>query len=245
VVSSNSAAAYGQAVTFTATVTSMPAGGSPAGTVYFYVDGVLAYTATLTWTPQGYQATFMSSTLAVGSHTITATYGGDANYQNSTGTVNQEIVASALPLGNAEEDAIDEDDAAAEVETFLADGGREDPADGQSGRFIVPVGSANRDEGSREFWTRQEWWSPAPEVEPSDEIAALDAAADGAILAVSPFVRESAPPIGQPHLRVEAFGLIALGVVALGAANLPATMFADLEERRRMGADLVPVAAAG
>ncbi len=77
---------YGQAVTFTATVTS--AGPTPTGKVKF-LDG----TATLrSWTLSGGVATFTTSRLAVGTHPITAAYAGDANNATSTSPVLDQVV---------------------------------------------------------------------------------------------------------------------------------------------------------
>jgi hypothetical protein len=79
VSSSMNPSGLGQAVTFTATV--KPAtSGTPTGTVTFK-DG----TTTLgTGTLSGGKATFTTSALALGSHSITASYGGDANFTAST-----------------------------------------------------------------------------------------------------------------------------------------------------------------
>ena len=67
---------FGQAVTFTATVT-ISAGPTPvdaSGTVTFS-DGTTALAANVALDGSG-EATFTTSTLAVGTHTITATYNG-------------------------------------------------------------------------------------------------------------------------------------------------------------------------
>ena len=72
----------GQAVTFTATVTAKsPGAGTPTGTVTFKDGSTILGTGTLDGSGQG---TFTTSTLAVGSHSITASYGGDANFNGST-----------------------------------------------------------------------------------------------------------------------------------------------------------------
>jgi hypothetical protein len=72
----------GQAVTFTATVT--PAGGAtgtPTGIVTFNDGGTAIGTGKV---GAGGMATFMTSTLSSGSHTITAVYSGDTNFGGST-----------------------------------------------------------------------------------------------------------------------------------------------------------------
>lgn len=74
----------GQAVTFTATVT----GASPTGTVTFK-DGA----ATLGAAPlSGGIANFTTSSLSIGSHSITATYNGDANNAPSTSAALNQVV---------------------------------------------------------------------------------------------------------------------------------------------------------
>lgn len=78
---------YGQSVTFTATVTGP--GITPTGTVTFY-DGA-ATIGTGTVNASGI-ATFATSALAGGSHTITAQYGGDSQYSAITSTALTQIV---------------------------------------------------------------------------------------------------------------------------------------------------------
>lgn len=87
--SSSNPSAYGQSVTFTATVT--PGGsGTPTGNVTFY-DAT--YSANLCIVAlSGGQSVCTSSTLSQGSHNITATYGGDSNFQGSTSPVLTQVV---------------------------------------------------------------------------------------------------------------------------------------------------------
>ncbi len=68
----------GQAVAFTATVTS--GGGTPTGTVTFNDGGAAIGSATLA----GGIATLTTSALTVGTHTITAVYAGNGNFTAST-----------------------------------------------------------------------------------------------------------------------------------------------------------------
>ncbi|MGH4023283.1 MAG: Ig-like domain repeat protein, partial [Pseudonocardiaceae bacterium] len=78
----------GQTVTFTATVTAVPPGtGTPSGTVNFSVDGGAPTAVPLV----GGQATFSTSTLTAGTHTVTATYSGDSCFNTSTATVTQTV----------------------------------------------------------------------------------------------------------------------------------------------------------
>jgi hypothetical protein len=77
---------YGQSVDFTATV---PSG--VTGTVQF-VDGS---TTLGTGTISGTTATFTTTTLAVGTHPVTAVYSGDANYNPATSTIDNQVVNQA------------------------------------------------------------------------------------------------------------------------------------------------------
>ena len=83
VAAAPSTAAQGQAVSFTATVTSSAAG-TPTGSVNF-LEGVTTL-GSGTLTAQA-AATFTTSTLPVGTHTITAQYLGDANFSGSQSAV--------------------------------------------------------------------------------------------------------------------------------------------------------------
>ena len=76
--SSRNPSNYGQAVTFTATVTS--GSGTPTGTVIFYDGSSQLSSATLT----NGNASFSTSTLSAGSHSITAAYQGSDVYAPST-----------------------------------------------------------------------------------------------------------------------------------------------------------------
>ncbi len=77
--SSVSTAGLGDPVVLTATITSTTSGAS--GTVTFAADGTPIGSGPLT----GDTATITTSTLAVGSHVLTATYAGDTRFAGSTG----------------------------------------------------------------------------------------------------------------------------------------------------------------
>ena len=87
VASSSNPASQGQSVTFTATVTS--SGGTPVGTVTF-TDGSSVLASNVAVNTSGI-ATFSTSALATGSHTIGASFTGAAGWQNSSGTLTQQI----------------------------------------------------------------------------------------------------------------------------------------------------------
>jgi len=74
------------AVTFTATVSS--SSGTPTGSVSFYDGTTLLGSATLA---QGV-ATYTTSTLAAGAHSITAVYAGDSNFSSLTSSAHTETL---------------------------------------------------------------------------------------------------------------------------------------------------------
>ena len=97
--SSANPTAFGQSTIFTATVAAVvPGSGTPTGTVTFLDGATTLGTGTLNGAGV---ATFGTSTLSVGSHTITASYAGDANFLASvssplTQTVNKATTASTV-----------------------------------------------------------------------------------------------------------------------------------------------------
>ena len=82
----------GQSVTFTATVTPQSASSVPTGTVTFLDGSTSLGTGPLNATGV---ATFNTTTLAAGSHSITASYGGDTNNAASTSAAVTVTVAAA------------------------------------------------------------------------------------------------------------------------------------------------------
>jgi hypothetical protein len=82
---SGSPSFVGQAVTFTATVSSSH-GAIPDGELVTFFDGT---TAIGTGSTASGAATFTTSSLTAKTHTIKATYGGDATFRPSSGTVTQ------------------------------------------------------------------------------------------------------------------------------------------------------------
>lgn len=96
VVSSLNPSTYGAQVTFTATVASS-ATVAATGTVKFFDNGVEIGTGTLAGSPGA--AAFAISTLAVGTHPITATYAGDSyNAASSTAQALNQVVSQASTL---------------------------------------------------------------------------------------------------------------------------------------------------
>lgn len=87
--------AVGKPVTFTATVAA--AAGVPAGPVRFRVDGGTAVERSTV----GGVATYASSTLTAGTHTVTATFAGDGTHRSSTASVTQVVVVPPSPTVSA------------------------------------------------------------------------------------------------------------------------------------------------
>jgi hypothetical protein len=96
VSSSANPSVYGQAVTFTATVTAVsPGSGTPTGSVEFYDGSADLGPGTLGSTGT---ATFTTSTLSVGTHAITGVYSGDTNFTTGTSSaVNQMVNQASTP----------------------------------------------------------------------------------------------------------------------------------------------------
>jgi hypothetical protein len=92
VVSSANPATLGQSITFTATITTKVRGVTavPTGTVTF-LDGS---TSLGSGTLNNGAATLTTSSLAVGTHSVTAQYGGDSNFHSSTSTGLSEVITA-------------------------------------------------------------------------------------------------------------------------------------------------------
>jgi sugar lactone lactonase YvrE len=98
VTSTANPSVYGQVVTFTATISpAAPGAGTPTGTVTFYDDGSPIGSGVLSGSGV---ATFTTSALSVSSHTITTYYGGDGNFNGSTGSLtgNPQVVNKATSV---------------------------------------------------------------------------------------------------------------------------------------------------
>lgn len=94
VTSSANPALPGASVTFTATLNAVaPGAGSPDGMVNFRIDGVVAGSGTLS----GGVATFTTSSLAHGSHTVSAEYAGSGNFVGTTNSLAQNQVINTPP----------------------------------------------------------------------------------------------------------------------------------------------------
>jgi hypothetical protein len=86
VASSGSPSTYGDAVTFTATISS-----GPTGAVTFYDGGVSIGTGSI----NGTTATFTTSSLIAGAHTITASWPGNSNYGTVASSAISQVVNKA------------------------------------------------------------------------------------------------------------------------------------------------------
>lgn len=102
VSSSANPAGFGANVTFTATV----AGQAPTGSVTFMDGGNSVGSAALSGTGNSRTASLVLNNLAVGSHSITVAYGGDANNAASTSAaLNQTINTAAAMVAIAAKNA--------------------------------------------------------------------------------------------------------------------------------------------
>jgi len=88
--SSTAAPVVGTAVTFTATVTDTLDSATPSGSVAFSIDGAAAATETLT----AGQATYTTSKLAIGTHSVVATYAGSGPFTASKSATFSQVVTN-------------------------------------------------------------------------------------------------------------------------------------------------------
>ena len=89
--SSANPAKAGTLVVFSAAVAPVTGTGTPTGTVAFAIDGKLASTAPLSASGK---AAYQTASLAVGTHTVVASYSGDANFGASNATLKEMIVSA-------------------------------------------------------------------------------------------------------------------------------------------------------
>lgn len=85
---------FGQSVTFTATVSPVSGADVPTGSVVFKEGANTLTTSTLNGSGV---ATYITSTLSVGTHHITATYNGDALFLSSNQSVDQVVNSTCTP----------------------------------------------------------------------------------------------------------------------------------------------------
>ncbi len=135
--SSQSSSTLGQMVTFTASVA--PAAGTtatPTGTVSFEEGTTVLGTATLGTSGT---ATFSVASLAAGSHTITAAYGGDANFATSSGTTVEAVSQAGSTTALA---ASPSTSTAGQTVTFTA------TVTPESGSTATPTGTVTFEDGT-------------------------------------------------------------------------------------------------
>ena len=93
VATSSATTLFGQGLTFTATIVPVsPGAGTPTGTVTFKEGAATLGTGTLDSTGK---ATFTTSSLPRGSHSITVVYPGDTNFTTSTSAAITQVVNQA------------------------------------------------------------------------------------------------------------------------------------------------------
>jgi hypothetical protein len=94
--SSASTAVSGTNITFTSTVAPASGTATPTGTVTFADGSTTLETGTLDSTGK---ATYSTTALATGAHSITAAYGGDANFSGSTSAAVSITITAPVPPG--------------------------------------------------------------------------------------------------------------------------------------------------
>jgi hypothetical protein len=98
-----SPSAEDQTVTITATVAAVaPGSGAPTGTIVFRADGDVIGAAPLAASGGSSQAALETSTLAPGSHTLSASYAGDGDYAGSESAgVSHTVIEGAAIVGTS------------------------------------------------------------------------------------------------------------------------------------------------
>jgi Bacterial Ig-like domain (group 3) len=95
ITSSVNPSTAGQSVTFTATVAPSSGTGTPSGTVSFSDGATTLGTGTLNTSGQ---ATYATSSLTQGTHSITASYSGDSQFDASTSVALSQVVNAYVPV---------------------------------------------------------------------------------------------------------------------------------------------------
>ena len=105
VTPSISSPAYGQSLTFTATVAPFGPGlATPTGSVQFQVDGS-SFGSAVTLV-DGAATSISTTTFPAGPHTISAVYSGDPTYTTDTGTTSQTTTPAPLTITAADESKV-------------------------------------------------------------------------------------------------------------------------------------------
>ncbi|MDR3663708.1 MAG: Ig-like domain-containing protein, partial [Mycobacterium sp.] len=98
VTSSANPGPVGSSITFTAIVAPATTG-TPTGNVVFTVDGTPQAPVALTDVGGQEEATFTTSSLALGDHSVTAAYGGDSNFSSSASTTLTQVTLTNTQAG--------------------------------------------------------------------------------------------------------------------------------------------------
>lgn len=129
---------YGQAVTFTVTVSASV--GTPTGTVDFQDGGTTISGCGAKPLDGSGQATCTTSTLGVGTHTISAAYSGDANFSTSSGTLSPDQTVNKADTSTALSTSVNPS-VAGQAVTFTATVSASAPGSG------TPTGTVNFKDG--------------------------------------------------------------------------------------------------
>jgi hypothetical protein len=128
----------GTNVTFTETLSAvLPGVGTPSGTVNFRIDGTIAGSGTLS----GGVATFTTSSLTHGSHTVGGEYAGDLNFPGITNTLAQNQSINTPPVAtNLTIERYPTQGVKVRLATLLTN---DSDADGDSLSIVINTTSAN------------------------------------------------------------------------------------------------------
>jgi hypothetical protein len=152
VVSSDLSTSSGESVTFTATVTVTPPGaGAPTGQVQFLDGSTQIGSSALNGSGV---ATMSTSSLAAGSHTISAVYAGSTNFAGSTSSGIIQVVAAAAPAASNDAYSVDED-AALSVDAGTGVLQNDTPSSGVTAELVSGPSNASsfalNDDGSFDY----------------------------------------------------------------------------------------------
>ncbi|MFP5230138.1 MAG: FG-GAP-like repeat-containing protein [Acidobacteriota bacterium] len=136
----------GSTVTFTATVTGASGStGTPTGTVTFMDGATTLGTGTVSSTGV---ATYSTAALSAGAHSITAVYGGDANFSGSTSTA-VTVTVTAAPVLTATTTALTASATSAQTGTSITFNATVTPASGTA----MPTGTVTFTDGASTLGT--------------------------------------------------------------------------------------------
>jgi hypothetical protein len=172
-ISSDNPAVAGASVTFTASVAAVaPGAGTPAGTITF-MDGTTMLGTPVVIGNTGL-AMFVTTTLTVGTHSITATYSGNDDFATSASTVLTQTITAAVDAGSSGSSGTSGTSGASGTSGTSGASGASGGASGTSGTSGTPV-------------TPSPTPTPTPEAESDDGCGCHEAKSSSSSLALFGF----------------------------------------------------------